>query len=168
MGSSPISLEKIIEALPSLDPDEVETLSKHLAALRSLDGVKTTSDDWLLRGIMAELADQGLSSTVPHNFRISNRRQFHGYLGKAEKVRSFFEEAMGSMTRVEKTVVAVVGARCLAVHIGSFRNITFNSMLQHVDMIPTAVEEAFPGYIRAGLLRAALGGYKLPRVAGRT
>lgn len=160
--SAPVDV--ILASLPKLTPAELAEVRLHISALAVLDGVPQI-DDWLLQGIMVILDDLGLGDTVPHRFKITNRRQFYGYLDKAEKVRSVCETSVPNMTKLDRMGLGRLLARCLASYIEKFRAVSLNALLQHVDLALPALEECFPGYRQSGHLRVVLR-REFPRAAG--
>lgn len=144
--------EHILSSLPQLSPEELAIVRERVMALSSLDGVRV-EDDWLLQGIIAVLGDLGLDDTVPLNFRITNRRQFHGYLPKSEKVRAVAERGISNATKLDRLALGRLLAKCLAAKIQDFRVVSLNAMLQHVELALSALDECFPGYLQSGLLR---------------
>lgn len=164
-----MNLEDIIEALPKLNPAELEQVRLRIQALSALDGVQPGQDDWLLKGIIRQMDDAALADTVPRNFKINNRRQHHGYADKAEKVRSTFQAAVPDLTRTEMSALGYLLARCLSQYISEFREPSFQAMLHHVDMVPAAFSKAFPDYLgnrTVAVVLRGLVGLRKPRTAG--
>ena len=159
-----VSLSQVLELLPQLDAEQLEEVRNHLNALESLTAAPSTENDWLLQGVVAELRDRGLGETVPERLRLTNRRQYHGYIDKSARVRKFLEENLPGLTRMERSQLGRLAASCLAEFIAKFRTVSLAGMLQSIDLVPAAVEEAFPDYVRTGSLPALFRG--LPRAAG--
>jgi hypothetical protein len=159
-------LDQVLELLPQLDPDELVMVRQRASALAALDGVQEEAEeDWLLNGIIAQLQDMGLGDLVPPGFKILNRRQFHGYLPKSEKLRKTIEKTLPGTTRLNRLALGKLLAKCLAAKVASFRPVTFHALLQHAELSLAALDAAFPGYLSAGLLPVILRG-RFPRAAG--
>lgn len=152
-------LDQILSSLPKLTPEELSEVRQRVMALAAVDGVAAT-DDWLLKGIVHVLADRGLEDTIPVRFKITNRRQFHGYLDKAEKVRNTLLRAIPDARKLDQLALGRLLARCLATRIEEFRSVSLNAMLQHVDQALPALDQCFPGYLQAGLLKVLVRGLK--------
>lgn len=155
-----MSFDEILRQLPKLTAAQLTELRQRAAALLAVSGVseEMATDDWLLQGVLRELDDRGLSGTVPMYFKISNGRQYYGYRGKAKKVRETFEGAL-VLTRSEQVVLGRLLARSLAEYIERFRPVNLNAMLQHADLVLPAFEDAFPGYLKSGLVPVLLRGF---------
>jgi hypothetical protein len=152
-----MNLDQILSSIPKLSPEELEEVRQRVMALSAVNGVMV-QDDWLLSGILHLLDDRGLGDTIPTHFKIINRRQFHGYLGKSEKVRNTIIKAIPNLKKLEKLSLGRILAKCLAGKIEEFRPVTLNAMLQHVDLTLSALDQNFPGYLQAGMLWILLRG----------
>ena len=153
-----MKFNEILTSLPRLSPEELSEVRQRVTALSSLDGIVVT-DDWLLQGIVQVITDRGLGDTVPARFRITNRRQFHGYLDKAEKVRNTVLQAFPEARKIDKISLGRLLAQSLATRIEEFRSLSLNAMLQHVDLALPALDQSFPGYLQAGFLKILVRGF---------
>lgn len=160
-----MSLDHVLSMLPDLTPDELEEVRRRVVALSSIGETdKDVDEDWLLFGIKEVLEARGLGQTVPPHFTVRNRRQFHGYMNKSEKVRQVLTKALPDMTKIERLKLARIMAECLADYLSNYRNVTLNTMLGNTDLMIQALDAAFPGYLSAGMVRVVLRG--IPRAAG--
>jgi hypothetical protein len=151
-------LEEILASLPKLTPAEIAEVRQRVSALSAVDSIPV-EDDWLLNGIVQVLKDRGLGETIPSRFQITNRRQFHGYLNKAEKVRNTILDNFADAGKLDKIALGRILAQCLATRIEEFRTVSLNAMLQHVDLTLPALEDCFPGYLKAGFIRILTRGF---------
>jgi hypothetical protein len=150
----PMEIQDIIATLPSLSAEELAEISIHIKALTSVDH-KADEDDWFLSGVLYLLEERGLGETIPNRFRISNKRQFRGYLPKSRKLRKTLEDNI-RLTKVDRIGMGRILARCLADYIEDFMEVSLSSLLYHADLALPALEKAFPGYLAAGMLRVVL------------
>lgn len=155
-------LQTVLAALPKLTPEEIEQVRQRIQMLSAISA-EPDVDDWLLKGIITVLEERGLGESVPFRFRVTNRRQHHGYMSKSEKVRRLFESRL-KLTQLDKVALGQILARSLASYVEEFRTVTLTALLQHVDLVIPALDAAFPGYLQAGMIMVLVKGF--PRAAG--
>ncbi len=151
------AFDQISELLENLSKDELEQIRKKCMVLGSIGPKQRTSisemhQDWLLSGVLYELEKRGLGNTIPSNFSIRSKQSFSSYQERAERVRNLFEEKAGIKGSVDKLAFGRVLARLLAKKIDQFAPVSLDTLLRNVGLMPEAFEDAFPGYITAGML----------------
>lgn len=155
-----LAVENVESLLNQLSVEELDRVRKKISVQLNVRGGvgapgtvrPSRRDDWLLDGLLHELRKQGLlpsTSTPPIN-RVSP-----GYAAAAEAVREELSRAFNPALRPPE---AVALGRLVASALVSYlrrREITASprTLLNNVDKALVAVDESFPGYLRAGLLR---------------
>lgn len=153
-----ILADKVLETLPQLRYEDLVFISKCCEALLSHISVETTGDeDWLLASIIEELRDRGLSYTIPDFFKVKKQNAYNGYLRKSEEVRKGLTDALPGLQKVQYYALGRACAKALAecLQINQYQ-LSLDVMLRHVEDVPLALEEFFPGYVMSGLLSLLL------------
>lgn len=158
-----VDYQDILNALPFLDRSQLEQVKKRVnlniqgktgRTVNSLEG-----EDWLLEGIKAELKRRGIDQT-PLPFVLKNNTAFKGFNTKSARVRELLEKAAPGLSLVERRYLGEVSVKELARYIETWQPkagqdkvaVSLYSLLHHVDRIPEALNNSFPGYIEAQML----------------
>jgi hypothetical protein len=160
-GLSNNKLDAILAELPELSVDDLLIIQKHIEALLSTATVESTGDDWLLPNILEEIKDRGLSCTIPNYFKIKKRNAYNGYLRKSEDIRNSLERSLPGLAKVQRYALGRACAKTLAEYLVKDNQfeLSLDIMLRKVELIPLALEYAFPGYASGGLLPILLKPY---------
>jgi hypothetical protein len=148
-----VNLKDILAALPSLKPEELAQVQARLALLaaKPKDG-----EDWLLQGISIELKRRGLwsgPSTLPRRMLPT------GYAEKAEVTRAFLLKGLGKKAPRGVELIALGAlAGAAIVELLTRRGIPVSptSVLNALNRVGPALEEAFPGYWASAALGVCL------------
>lgn len=148
--------DQIIKLLSECSKGELEQIRKRCGALASIGPkhrveTQNVKDDWLLSGILEELKNRGLGSSLPSDFQIRNRQSFASYYKRSEKVREVFEEKV-QLRNGDKLALGRICARCLARKVDEFAPISLDSMLRNINLVLEGFENSFPGYISSGVM----------------
>lgn len=144
----------IIKLLPSLSQRELNDVRQQcqfrLQKSRAMAPVE--DEDWLFIGIISELQQRNLY--VP--LGAVKPKSYGKFSTISTEVRRLLELAAPGLTgAVERRALGQVAAKALADYLsdGKFSSeLSFQHMLLHVSLTPTAVERAYPGYMAAQLL----------------
>jgi hypothetical protein len=112
---------------------------------RVSDGVEEA--DWLLEGILHESQQRGIY--VSRTFHLKGPRSFASFATKSIALRELLLECAPNLTPVQRVRLGQVCARELANYLGQ---VSFDRMMNRIDLIPEALQEAFPGYCASKLL----------------
>lgn len=140
-------LKEVLKRLPNLAPSELEQVRQRLSLLVPKTA-PAQDDDWLWAGIVAELRSRGLA--VWGGYERSK-----GYVLKAPGVRAHL--LAGYRNRVPQRAECMSLGRLGAAVLASWLTrqklpLGPKMMMDQVGNIPEALEAAFPGYWKAGLL----------------
>lgn len=146
-----MTYQEILAAVPRLSRRELEGVRRACAASLALLGGagQDKSEDWILGGILAELASRGLP--VRPDFTIKNAAAYKGYMGRSVVVREHIEALVPDFTLNERRALGEAAAHSLARYI-TWKTISLDVLLERVDLVPQAIEKSFPGYMASGLL----------------
>lgn len=145
-----MSYQSICEELPSLTRKELDDIRKRCALLMQNQSIRSDAveeQDWILEGILHECQHRGIY--VGRSFHIKRTGSFAAFITKSEALRELLAECAPGLTPVQRVALGQVCARELANYL---RQPSFQSMMNHVHLIPTALEEAYPGYMQSRLL----------------
>jgi len=133
----------------------VRTAIKLLCAL---DGGPTPAapslyDDWVLSGIATYLVRKGLVSERNAMHDLKRRDAYKIYLSKLPALMCFLTkvEQDNKLGRRHRVTVAFLCARSLGDLLAHRNYFSVGAMLSQIDKIPEALDQAYPGYISAGL-----------------
>src|SRR6266702_495958 len=149
-----MNYNSILLTLPSLTRTQLEEVRRRASYVLQLTAGNVRKQvleqqDWLLEGIVSELKYRGLWIDA-FKFHIKNNKSFHSYQTKSEKVRELLEQASPNMTLIEKTVLGQICGYELACLLRM--NVSLHDMLEHVDLIPIAIDKSYPGYLASRML----------------
>lgn len=155
-----------VKLLPRLTQEELNQLRLRLNAFLTIEnGAASTTacivdDDWLLSGIVAELRRRALWS----NGHFPARLLPSGWAQRSAAVRALLlgkVARQSSLRAAEKLALGQVAGRALAEYV-SRGGVPLGPriLLSRVDQVPAAIESAFPGYLRAGLLPFCWGAWE--------
>jgi hypothetical protein len=150
--------------IPRLSPDERSKLkmlvTKHpgAEAKKTALSVNVLQSDWLLQGILAELARRG------HKHHVASLAQIRSlapdYELSSQEIRGHLESLVKkhieSPTRAELATLGVAAARALMDHFESKMPLGLKPMLNVVSRTTEAIESSFPGYLRSGMIYCLL------------
>lgn len=122
---------------------------------KSSDTIPTL--DWILGGINFELQRRGLWKVGAY-FPVTQLVPECDVASKAV-CEQLLSEMHGPATPTLLTVLGQLAGRCLADYLLMQRiPVGPKTMLAQLSQIPLAIEEAFPGYMEAGMLRLCVVG----------
>lgn len=156
-----LSLPTLLESLGTLEPRDLRQVALKTKALLALNGHSTApnsedrfstenGDDYLMEGIYAALRREGLLSP---GRRVPQRSIPPGYAQKSADVRVMLESRLDKLSRQDKVAL---GQLCGEALLKNMKRIgcplTPSAALDRVHRIPLALDDAYPGYLKAGLL----------------
>lgn len=151
-----MALQETLSSLLGLTQDELLEVQRHITLLLPQAEPKQ-DDDWLLAGVIAVLKEKGLGDTIPTYFKIKNQKSYKGYARKSEKLRETLLRNCGALRRAEHYALGHLAASLLFDYLSEeSRALGLWTMLERVDLLPQAIDDAFPGYLESGLLRMIL------------
>lgn len=164
MASKP-TIEELSKSLTTATPAQLKKLRAQVNGLLTVTGdtspAPAQSDDWLLDGIVEELASRGLLHLGAAG-TLKNTKAFKSYATRAPAIQALLLKGAPGLPQ-DRVVLRAFGRRvaaCLADSLAKWTVVSPSLMLTSVDSAPGAVEESFPGYMECGLLG------KLVRVSG--
>lgn len=147
-----MSLQETLSGLLGLTQDELLEVQKHITLLLP-QAEHRQDDDWLLAGVIAVLKEKGLGDTIPTYFKIKNQKSYHGYARKSERLRGMLLSKCGALRRTEHYALGHMAASLLFDYLAEeSRALGLWGMLGSIDVLPQAIDDAFPGYLESGLL----------------
>lgn len=150
-------LDKINALLPRLNRDELRVLSGRIKALIELtpeDGSIASNiaadDESLVLGCIAEQLSR-MSVEFVSVAVLRNQRGIASFRSKLPGLMKFVSS--GGRNRIEQRAILMMGIELLYDHLVKQQlPITAWLLMSHVHRIPSVLNDAFPGYARAGLL----------------
>lgn len=111
--------------------------------------------DWLAAGVEIELQRRGM----PHHSLTTARIKdiAPDYASDAAVIRGDLEDKMriafnGAVKHTQLVALGAVVVRALGRKLETYRPVGIQALLTSVHLIPEAVEESFPGYLRCGMI----------------
>jgi len=149
--------EKLLQQLGKMSAAELDELIAFAKDKRKgkKRPAKLQGDDWLFDGLADFLINHG---KVNGNWRysIQQNERYLIYLKKRDEAQAFLAELIpegDSRARAQLMRLVAIALSDLLTE----RQIFYPStMLSRVDLIPEAIDRAFPGYVQAGLFRSIL------------
>ncbi len=162
-------LQNIIALLPSLSADELDKLHRRIKALK---GSAEPSSKKINGAADVDMVQDTICAVL-NTHGIMWRRQFtrtEGQLDKIQLVIKFLESV--AKDRVEQETLLTIAIDLLwqsmaQQHIPT----TGNTLLRNLHLIPAIINQKFPGYAKAGALRAIvkrLGEWQVFRTVGKS
>jgi hypothetical protein len=156
---------RVCAELPKLTPAQLEQVRLRAGFLAGTSGTRDATpalvhapedDDWLLRGIEAELRRRG----VLGRGRVPAARLVPDWAARSAKARAdllgYLRSGAGGSAR-DEAALGRLAARALADYLARGRvPVGPKTLLANVDKVLSAIDAAFPGYLEAGLLRCCL------------
>lgn len=150
-------LSEVLKRLPLLSAAELLQVQQRIVALGCLtvQAVAAPKDfDWLLAGITSELRQRGLWAQKVIPARIVPSR----YKEEAPLIRSYLLEGWSPTPNApranELTILGTLAANALAERLRRAQvPVSVKTLLNNVDKVPAALDDAFPGYWSNKLLR---------------
>jgi len=154
-----MSYQSICEELPLLTNKQRDDIRKRCAFLNQSAATKSDGaedSDWILEGILHESQHRGIY--VGRSFHIKRSGSFASFATKSAGVRELLTECAPGLSPIQYVALGQVCARELANHLTARFNTppSFKLLMDRVDWIPTALEEAYPGYMASKLLGLAV------------
>lgn len=150
--------KQIIASLGALSRSELKQLRQrvgfYLQHPASSVPAPVEDEDWLLRGIFAELQRRGVEGE--RAFRIRRSASYASFEAQSIRVRALLLQAAPGLSAVERRALGEVAAGALARRLEGWRDVNRENMLMNVSRVPEAVERCYPGYLGAGLLAAVV------------
>lgn len=149
-------LEVILPLLPKLTKDERVQVMARLKLLDSSASNESASTDWLREGLTQHLKSVGAwSGSGP----IPNAIIPTAYTSKAEELRAFLLQGAGAdLSTAHQLALGRMAGDVLGRWLrGMNRPVTINTLFSAVSQLGPALEEAFPGYWRSGMLGLCIG-----------
>ena len=162
-----MNFKTMLETIPSLDLVQLRELKGRVGALLSLNGEggkpkestyhaprsngRDDSDFQLaLEVIHSELKGLGIPVSTYSKPMLS-------YRSKIEETWQFLDEKVPGLRRVERRSLFHTCVRCL-IRILKKQGlpITGTMVLKHLHRIPQALDDGFPGYLQAGMLKKVI------------
>lgn len=153
--------ETLLRELPRLSKVQLGKVKARVVSLMGFSSDPRTQsphgpDDWLLDGFVEVLRARGLSSSIPPQKLWSQLTHKTGYDNAAPPIKDALEKALsvkgGTLQRLELETFGRIAADCLCDYLDGWGEISFQGLCRATRHIPTALNEAFPGYLRAGML----------------
>jgi hypothetical protein len=155
-----VSYQEILNALPRLTVEQRQQVKLRLVGANMVNGgaasapATLSSDDkanYVLLGITYQLRRMGVlgaDGSIPQR-AITNQHRADLAAATAN-----LDRFVGQLSGVEKAALGQLAARCLAEWLDK-RNIpvSINTMLNNCAKVPLALDDCFPGYLCAGLLK---------------
>lgn len=154
-------LNTVLSILPRLAVSELLKVKDKTNASLSLSPPTTTPNklrempvvDYVLEGITFELRRRGL---LGRDARVPYNAIPRSYNMASQDIRWWVQDNLGLLSAAEYVAVGQLLARCLAVYFEKQNQTISASLLcQNVSKIPQALEDSYPGYLKAGLLSFA-------------
>jgi hypothetical protein len=154
-----MSYQTIVEELPLLTRKQLDEIRKRAALLLQNQSIRSDNveeQDWLLEGVLRECEHRGIY--VGRSFHIKRSGSFASFATKSEAVRELLTACAPGLMPVQRVALGHVCARELANLLLRVFNSppSFKAMMDRIDWIPRALEEAFPGYMASKLLQLAV------------
>lgn len=155
-----------VKLLPRLSHQELTDLRLRLDAFLKIEKGATSAadfnpaEDWLLSGIETELRRRALWSNGPLPTKLLPR----SWAGRSNAVRELLLwkiKRQVPLRAAEKLALGQVAARALAEYL-SRGSVPLGPrvMVERIESVPAAIESAFPGYLKAGLLPFCWGAWE--------
>jgi len=150
-----MSYEQTLIELPTYSHKQLEEVRKRCALLmqsKSSTGNSVEEADWVLEGVLHECQHRGIY--VGRTFHLKRSGSFAGFATKSAELRDLLTECAPGLDPVQRVALGQVCARELANHLADRFNTppSFKLLMDRIDWIPEALEQAFPGYMASRLL----------------
>lgn len=151
-------LNTVLSCLPKLGPEELQTVRKKVSANLSLCGGATVSapsfnfsePDYLFDAIKAELRRRG---QLKRDGGIAASQVPSAYQSSASEVRQLLKQHVGDISAREYAALGMAAIRALASYLERGRvPVSAKTLMLNVSKVPLALDDAYPGYLEAGLL----------------
>jgi len=152
---SQIDPQAVFTDLPNWLKKDLEECRKRCTLLlksQSIPGNTVEEADWILEGILWHCRQTGVY--VNRTFHVKRSGSFASFVTKSETVRELLTECAPNLTPIQYVALGQVAARELANFLG--HPVSFNRMMQKVDLIPAALDTAYPGYLASKLIHLAV------------
>ena len=156
--------DQIIALIPKLGPAELAEVQAALKFNGAMQGASDApllmSSDWVLNGIATYLIRRGLIEAQGALWGLKKRDAYKAYIHKLAPVAAFLARLEGQVkthTR-HRPQLAAICATALADWLEKRSIFSVSTMLSQIDKLPEALDEAYPGYVKAGLFSFVLRG----------
>ena len=148
--------DQVVALLPKLSTKELEEVYIALKFTQTLSGAAREPDlvsDWMLSGIVSYLVKKALMPAEGSIWSLRHRTAYKQYLSKLPAFMVFAVKLMQQvgMGARQRPQFAFVCASALGDWLTSRNIFSVSAMLSQIDKVPEALDEAFPGYVQAGL-----------------
>lgn len=150
--------DQVIALLPKLNAKELAEVRTAVKMLGALDGgpapaAPTQGDDWVLSGIATYLVRRGLLPEGKAFMELKRRDAYKQYLTKLPALMGFLTklEQDNKLGKRHRVTVAFLCARSLGDMLERRNYFSVSAMLSQIDKIPEGLDNAYPGYVQAGL-----------------
>lgn len=150
--------QQVIALLPKLTAADLAEVSAAIKMLGALDGgpapaSPSVSDDWVLSGIATYLVRRGLVPERSAMHDLKRRDAYKQYLQKLPSLMGFLTklEQDNALRSRHRITLAFLCARSLGDMLAQRQYFSVGAMLSQVDKVPEALDQAYPGYVAAGL-----------------
>ena len=159
---SRVILSKILFLLPRLTPEELDHLRKQVSGRLKLTGSPIPSGlpqrpelDWLLEGFYHVLRARGLLAAKGRLPMGALGNLAPKYAEESEAVRELLlSRIKPQLNAVQCLKLGQVCGAAMADFVGGWAApLGPKLLLRNVSRVPEAIEGAYPGYLRAGMLR---------------
>lgn len=151
--------DTVVAALPRLTAEEQDRVLERLHVLRSLApadpglGRARSGEDEILEAI--SLVVLRAAGEVAPSVALRRTPQFSGLRSKVPALEAFAAEHAPDRTR--RRALFALGFDLLRAHLAAIGlPVTARTLMAHAHRLPAALDAAFPGYARAGLLGMVL------------
>jgi hypothetical protein len=144
----------LLAKMPNTDVDKVRDRCNILLGMAEVQPKvdANLTQDWLLEGIKTHFEHKGLKAQIPPQSVLNGMQTYKTYLSRAPQVRASIEDGAPGLTKIEKILLARVGAQCLDSYLVTWTEVSFNRMLGYVNHMPEAIMRSFPGYLESRML----------------
>jgi hypothetical protein len=153
-----MSLQKVLPFLPKLNADElaelqgrISYLSQNAPASSSKAQQPVDADtDMILETLVRALSSMGVEFSSVAMLR--SAQQYAAFKQKAPHVLAFLRHACPN-NRVQQIAVLTIGIKLLYANLERMGlQASSRYVMAHIHRVPSILNEAFPGYARAGVL----------------
>lgn len=158
-----VELDAVLKAMTTLSQPELLTVEKRARVLQGLLGPKPlTSDapqeaDWLMDGIYFALTARGEASLIVPQHQIRMQKGYDYYELHAPRLREGLAHYLPGARPNELLLFGrLIGDVFVSYVSDRYKTHTLHALMTKIDMVPAAIDKAFPSYLENGLLPALL------------
>lgn len=160
-----MNASQIIAAIPKLTPADLAKVEAAIKAAKNFVGSTQQSpaeygSDALLNGIGQYLVNRKLLASMGKVIGLTYRDAFKQYRAKAPNVIDYLGQLLSGADAERRAAawakLTFLSAQALGAWLEKRKLMSVSTMLSQIDKIPEALEEAYPGYASAGMVRFLL------------